>query len=1034
MTITPPTLQSRGSRLRLAGQAAWRWLEEHLWLLLPGLAVGALWPFYREGFTRSYDGGLHLLRISLLEQHLRSGMLYPRWAPELLLGHGYPVFSFYGPATYYLVVLLHGLGLPLPLAFMAACGLQVIGAGVGMYLFARDLWGTQPRWAAFVAAVAYLYSPYLLTNIFIRGALAEAAAQALLPWIFWSCRRLIGGQPGVMQPSRYLLPFVLTLGALALTHNITLLFLPPVLLGFGWLQWQQLGRPVTGLGRVVAGILLAMGLSAFFWIPLIGERTYLTDTPYKIAQQIWLPLSVWRWDNFLDWGLRYTHSFDRPIRLGLLQLVLASLGFVLVRRTAETWFWAIVALCGGLGIGAWTLPVWENSRTLSIAQFPWRLLSIVSLPLALLVGGLVMARARRCQPVWAILLVALVIYTQQPRLAWMKVFPAEALRLTTAVFTQIEVDKGAESGGEGNSSIQEFRPRWVGTSLELDPLTVGATTPLSLTLTQANAFTVQGELTTATPTVLRWQSFYFPGWQATLDQQPLQPYPSTNLGLLTLNVPAGRHQVQITWNGTRLQSWAGVLSLLTLALLAGVLWQLTQQRRWVFLPLLLLLWGLYARTQQPALQPVLPPSNPVAEHGLQLLGYRWEQQAEHLLIYPYWYVTQPPPEDLRVRWQLQDRSGQSYATLATLPYYNSYRASNFPVGTLVDDAYQLPLPPDLAAGDYELAVHLEIEDDLATPPPTVVGQWHLSNPIPPQTQPTNPLHLDFGKKMRLGGYDLLVGNRRLPRLRSAPAVVYNGDYLWYRLYWQAGGEIDQNYHGLIHLLDQQGQPLVKQDQLPGPVFHPPLLWDRYRWQTDTYLLRLPDNAPSGLYWPAVGAYEFETVKLLPITNALTQAPIAPDYYRLPPVKLVNRQPPRPQQQLDIGLADWGRLTGFTLNAAQPTLQAGASLTVTLFYRADRPVRVNYTRFVHLANANQGLLTQFDSQPQAGANPTWSWQPGEVVVDSVVLQLPATAVPGSYTLYVGFYDPQTDGLRLPLLQADGTPVLDNRVPFHEIVID
>lgn len=1052
------------------------WLAARLWLLLPFLALAALWPFYAEGLPRSYDGALHLLRSATLEQHLRQGMLYPRWTPELMLGHGYPVFSFYGPATYYLVVLLHWVGLSLSAAFMGAFAVQVLVAGLGMYWYAADLFGPQKRWATLVAAAAYLYSPYLLTNVFIRGALAEAGAQALLPWIFWTGRRLLGGLPGQAPPQRHLLPFALCLAGLALTHNITLLFVPPVLLGFLLLQWWRLGQPRAGLSRVFVGTLLGMGISAFFWLPLLGERPYLTDRPYTIARELWLPISVWTWENFLDWSLTYTYSFDRPVRLGLVQTLLAGVGFGIVHlggtlatinplqrpvaylrrygpargRAAEWWFWGGVGLLSSLAIGEWALPLWESNNILTIAQFPWRLLSLVSLPLALFTGGLLLPVEGRRQPLLAGLLIALIMFTQQPRLAWMKIFPAESIDLSTAVFVQTEVDKGAESGGEGNSSVQEFRPRWASTTLELDMMTVRAAPPLSVTLTHANAYGWQGVITAAEPTLLRTQGFYFPGWQITLTPAepavvtaaastlppPSQegfPYPSTNLGLLTVDIPAGRHQVQIGWVGTGLQNVAGLVTLATLALLTLLLWWLPKLRGLAWLPLLLLLGGLAVRYQQPALQPVLPPRNPVAEHGLQLLGYRLEQRADRLLLYPYWYVTAPPPEQLRLRWQLQDQRGQRYATLASLPYFNSYRASNFPVGTLVDDAYQLLLPPDLAPGTYELAVQLETDDDLMPPPALVVGQWQLTTPLPAQPQPTHPLLIDFGKLLRLGGYDMIIGKRQLPRARTTPALVSNGDYLWYRLYWQASGEIDQNYHGLIHLLDHQGRPLVKQDQLPGPVFHPPLLWDRYRWQQDTYLLRLPADAPSGLYWPAIGAYEFATVKLLPITNALTQAEIAPDYYRLPPVKLINRQPPRPQQPLALRLADWGQVTGVTLNPDGAAIRAGHPLTVTLFYQVDQPVATDYTRFVHLADAVGAMVAQFDSQPQAGANPTWSWQPGEVVVDSVVLPIPVETPPGSYTLFFGFYDSQGAGIRLPLAQADGTPVLDNRAPFSEIVI-
>ncbi|RIK33345.1 MAG: hypothetical protein DCC55_35160, partial [Chloroflexi bacterium] len=166
-------------------------LLNHLWLALLPLAIPALLPFFTEGLPRSYDGGLHLLRISLLDRYIRQGMLFPRWAPELLLGHGYPVYSYYAPGAYYFVELLHLLGLDFYHAFIAGFAILVVAAGCGMYWLAKDIFGREHAAAALAAAVAYLYGPYLLTNVFIRGAIAEAGAQALLPWVFWAVRRLL---------------------------------------------------------------------------------------------------------------------------------------------------------------------------------------------------------------------------------------------------------------------------------------------------------------------------------------------------------------------------------------------------------------------------------------------------------------------------------------------------------------------------------------------------------------------------------------------------------------------------------------------------------------------------------------------------------------------------------------------------------------------------------------------------------------------------------------------------------------------------
>ena len=188
----------------------WFQATNRLWLALPFLAIPVLWPFYAEGLPRSNDGGLHLLRVALLDFHLHHDTLYPRWVPEMLVGYGYPVFGSYAPSTYYLVETIHLLGLRYDFAFITAFVLLVLAAGFGMYRLALDLFGADHPWAALVSATAYLYAPYLLNNMLIRGAMAETAAQALLPWIFWGIRRLFHTD----QPVRYYLPVALSLAAL----------------------------------------------------------------------------------------------------------------------------------------------------------------------------------------------------------------------------------------------------------------------------------------------------------------------------------------------------------------------------------------------------------------------------------------------------------------------------------------------------------------------------------------------------------------------------------------------------------------------------------------------------------------------------------------------------------------------------------------------------------------------------------------------------------------------------------------------------
>ena len=59
-------------------------------------------------------------------------------------------------------------------------------------------------------------------------------------------------------------------------------------------------------------------------------------------------------------------------------------------------------------------------------------------------------------------------------------------------------------------------------------------------LLSANALDLTLRATAPVTTPLRFSAFYFPGWRVTLDNgAPLATYPSTNQGLLTVDLPPG---------------------------------------------------------------------------------------------------------------------------------------------------------------------------------------------------------------------------------------------------------------------------------------------------------------------------------------------------------------------------------------------------------------------------------------------------------------------------------------------------------------
>jgi len=92
--------------------------------------------------------------------------------------------------------------------------------------------------------------------------------------------------------------------------------------------------------------------------------------------------------------------------------------------------------------------------------------------------------------------------------------------------------------------------------------------------------------------------------------------------------------------------------------------------------------------------------------------------------------------------------------------------------------------------------------------------------------------------------------------------------------------------------------------------------------------------------------------------------------------------------------------------------SGETLPVTLVWQADRPTAGNWKVFVHLVDDQGAPIAQGDAYPLGGTALTTTWQPGEVLVDTYPIRLPADLSPGTYRLNIGFYDEATDE-RLPL---------------------
>lgn len=97
------------------------------------------------------------------------------------------------------------------------------------------------------------------------------------------------------------------------------------------------------------------------------------------------------------------------------------------------------------------------------------------------------------------------------------------------------------------------------------------------------------------------------------------------------------------------------------------------------------------------------------------------------------------------------------------------------------------------------------------------------------------------------------------------------------------------------------------------------------------------------------------------------------------------------------------------------------LIVTLFWRTDEKIDVDYTVFVHVMGPD-GITAQDDSEPAGGTLPTRWWAPGNQIIDSHTITMTEKYDPQINQIRVGLYWNENQE-RLPVLNENDEPVRD-----------
>ena len=706
------------------------------WLALLGLFIAAALALYAatSRWPQTPDGLFHLQRVRSLSEALAPGVLFPRWFPDFAFEYGHPILNYYAPAFYYPPALLHWAGIGVLDAVRFTLALVFGLSGVAMYALLRA-WVSLP--AALVGSVLYLAFPYRLYDLFIRGALPEFAAFLWLPLILLvavvvarrsqAATDQSGADAAAPRVSAgNLLAGSLVWAMLVLTHNLTAMMAALTLGGILVVvvlvnrfegDARRFDWPLVLWGLVP--ILLGAMLVAWYIAPALMESTWVGIGADPVSTGY--ANHFVNWQHLFDWSpiYAYPEAADPMVPLPGYLLALVVAGLLLLPLAYRTGLLLPLGIGLLVTIGAIWLTtdssafLWHaTAPVLGKLQFPWRWQTIVALGAGLL-AAVVLELALRAIPVkgryrsvlaWGLVILAI---------GYVIVAGVADLDIQDSLLTNDDITReqmwafDAEFGQVGMTWTGEFLPRWVseqrwaigrepsdGSSAEGLP-----GVDLSVTPQQLGYQSARYQVDAAEPTTLIWHRFYFPAWQVSIDGEPVETFPSGDLGLLSATAPSGKHIVALRWTATPSVQAGRLLGVVAWALLLALLWFGKARRYWFFGWLLagVLIAGLsFLPTRQTVSTPI------GADYGslrLESSIVGSAKAGENATVQLDWLVVEPSPP-LNAFVHVVDGAGTVVAQNDG-PLAGAYTPSQrWTPGLLLQHKHTVPLPDALPPGDY----------------------------------------------------------------------------------------------------------------------------------------------------------------------------------------------------------------------------------------------------------------------------------------------------------------------------------------------
>ncbi len=467
----------------------------------------------------------------------------PRWNAAQAYGLGEPTYLFYPPLPVYLggfLTLLFGSYWAAPIF----CGVVMVAAALAMRLCA-SIW-LEPS-QAWVAALLYGANPYLLLCFWVRSSYAEALAAILFPLLIYFT---------TVQSSRYRIVACALIFALIWLSNLPSAVIASYAIAFYIAVSYLAERDGRRAFQSVIGLCLGFGIAAFQVLPSKIEM-HLVQTEFTVQ-------GIFDWTNYFLLGARAGRVRTLVFAFFLLFLLAGLARFY---KHRHSWPVIALALISILMLFRASNLLWKILPFLSNVQFPYRWLFVFAF-VSLLVGA--HAIPRNFGPRLGLWLIAgtLVIALVQC---------ASVAYLTTTA-KQLQARSESTEAADTPLAVREYLPKAADAdmidSLANDQVLAQSDKPgadISIRRWDPELRELSIHSDQQARVTLRLLNYL--GWVATVNGQlrPILTEPGTGRAILT--VDPGSNFVQVRFTRSFDRNVGLIISFLSLALCAGIVFQ-----------------------------------------------------------------------------------------------------------------------------------------------------------------------------------------------------------------------------------------------------------------------------------------------------------------------------------------------------------------------------------------------------------------------------------------------------------------------------